>query len=179
MPTYRSLDFLGYPKYRVGDDGSVWSFRCTDDTYKGKWRRRWRWKRLKTPPDNNGYPLAGLYRNNVNKTFTVHRLVLLAFVGPCPEGMECRHFPDRNPGNCKLSNLSWATEKTNQNDRKVHGTAYRGEKHHLAIMTADKVRLLRKLRKRGMQFKDLACKFGISISAASLIVYRINWKHID
>jgi hypothetical protein len=53
----------------------------------------------------------------------VHRLVLEAFVGPCPEGKEARHFPDRDPRNNRLDNLSWATRTTNQRDRDFHGTS--------------------------------------------------------
>ena len=52
----------------------------------------------------------------------VHRLVLEAFVGPCPTGMESCHFPDRNPANNKLDNLRWATHAENENDKIVHGT---------------------------------------------------------
>jgi hypothetical protein len=43
--------------------------------------------------------------------------------------MECRHFPDRNPRNCELSNLSWGTRQDNADDRQVHGTVSRGRVH--------------------------------------------------
>jgi hypothetical protein len=52
----------------------------------------------------------------------VHRLVLEAFVGPCPIGMQCRHFPDPNPANCNLKNLQWGTPMENTEDKRVHGT---------------------------------------------------------
>ena len=41
----------------------------------------------------------GRYRNA-----SVHRLVLEAFVGPCPKGQECRHI-DGDPKNNKLQNF--------------------------------------------------------------------------
>jgi hypothetical protein len=55
----------------------------------------------------------------------VHRLVLEAFIGPCPSGHEARHFPDLSPLNNRLDNLSWATPKTNYEDKARAGTAHR------------------------------------------------------
>lgn len=62
--------------------------------------------------------------------YLVHRLVLEAFVGPCPPGMECRHFPDRDPTNNRLDNLSWATRKQNMEDKASHGTNRKGVPNH-------------------------------------------------
>lgn len=52
----------------------------------------------------------------------VHVLVLEAFVGPCPPGMEARHVHDRDPLNCCLWNLAWGTKLENGSDRVRHGT---------------------------------------------------------
>jgi hypothetical protein len=59
----------------------------------------------------------------------VHHLVLEAFIGPRPEGMETRHI-DRNPRNNVLSNLRWGTKLENAADKHRHGTMLRGERHH-------------------------------------------------
>ena len=64
----------------------------------------------------------------------VHRLVLEAFAGPCPEGMECAH-DDGNPANNHASNLRWATKIENQADRRRHGTLPIGKSHYLAQKT--------------------------------------------
>lgn len=45
----------------------------------------------------------------------VHRLVLLAFVGPCPPGMEGLHANDV-PDDNRLVNLRWGTPKENVAD---------------------------------------------------------------
>ncbi len=50
----------------------------------------------------------------------VHALVLTAFVGPAPEGMECRHKDDQ-PTNNHLSNLEWGTRSQNMYDRVRNG----------------------------------------------------------
>lgn len=51
----------------------------------------------------------------------IHALVLTAFVGPKPEGMECCHI-DGNPLNNHVSNLRWGTHSDNMQDSIRHGT---------------------------------------------------------
>lgn len=62
-----------------------------------------------------GYPIVQLHEDGASRVFNVHTLVLEAFVGPCPQGMEARHA-DHNRKNCCLSNLSWGTSKENHED---------------------------------------------------------------
>ena len=59
---------------------------------------------------------------NGKHAWYVHRLVLGAFVGPCPPGMESCHFPDRDPANNRLDNLRWGTHQDNMLDRDKHGS---------------------------------------------------------
>lgn len=58
--------------------------------------------------------------SNDSKSFLVHRLVLEAFVGPCPEGMVACHYDDE-PTNNILSNLRWDTQSENEYDRVRNG----------------------------------------------------------
>ena len=44
-------------------------------------------------------------------------------------------------------------------------TSYRGEKHHSAIFTDEKVRELRRLRKEGHTYKFLTAFYNTSINA--------------
>jgi hypothetical protein len=52
----------------------------------------------------------------------VHALVLRAFVGPRPAGMETRHLDGNEQNNC-LVNLEYATRSRNLQDRKWHRSA--------------------------------------------------------
>lgn len=62
-----------------------------------------------------------LYVNLANPDIQgVHRLVLLAFVGPAPEGMEGCHN-DGDATNNRLDNLRWDTRSANNYDRVKHG----------------------------------------------------------
>lgn len=121
--TVQYRDIPGFPGYRVGDDGSVWS--CY--VIKRIGQRRVvsdRWKKL-TPTIHRGrsegraYLYLNLHRDGKQTTFKVHQLVLLVFVGPRPVGFECRHL-DGNPRNNYLSNLQWGTPKQNGEDRVKH-----------------------------------------------------------
>lgn len=56
----------------------------------------------------------------------VHALVLLAFVGPRPDGMQGAHG-DGNRTNNKLTNLRYATPLENHDDRRKHGTSGAGQ----------------------------------------------------
>jgi len=69
-----------------------------------------------------------LQRNGESrKALQVHRLVLEAFVGPCPPGMECCHN-DGDPTNNVVTNLRWDTPSANARDRVRHGRHEQAEK---------------------------------------------------
>lgn len=120
---YREIS--GFPGYRVGSDGSIW-------TKWGKGSKRSKlsdqWKRLKMQKVCKwGHLKVTLYPGP--RQVLVHRLVLESFVGPCPKGMECCHAPDPNPANNALSNLRWGTHAENARDMVNQGRSNVGDKH--------------------------------------------------
>lgn len=70
----------------------------------------------------------------------VHRLVLEAFVGSCPEGMQCCHWDDV-PTNNRLSNLRWDTPAENEKD-KARNAARRLPIDELRAILAEREALL-------------------------------------
>lgn len=108
-------DVVGFPNYRVGNDGSVWSCQ--------KYHNSSNWRKLKPSPIRFGYLMAGLYRDKKLFKIPVHRLVLEMFISPCPPNMQCCHFPDPSPSNNNLTNLRWGTVFDNARDKKIHGTS--------------------------------------------------------
>lgn len=183
---YKSLAFFDLPAYRVGDDGSVWS--CLRWTRKGqdksstsRYYLSSSWKRIKpfmAGPDL-AYPCVGLRTMDHRiKKISVHRLVLLAFVGPCPEGMEACHN-DGDSTNNSLSNLRWDTPKNNHADKKKHGTVNLGEENPSAKLTEEQVRMIRRLYDlRGVSIYRLAKDFGCSWHNIRNIVTRKIWNHV-
>lgn len=97
--------------YAVSKDGVVWS-------YKGKKPRR-----LKLADNGNGYLRfqASMPGRRLSQTTMVHRVVLEAFVGPCPEGLEACHY-DGDRYNNRLENLRWASRTANVADSLRLGT---------------------------------------------------------
>jgi hypothetical protein len=170
--SYRGLDFLGYPHYRVGDDGSVWTCR------RGRSRPPSPWRPMRPQTAGNEYPRVKLWNANGRKRFHVHVLVLTAFVGPCPAGMACRHL-DGNPQNNALPNLRWGTYLENTDDMRRHGRLVRGERHGRAKLTEEQVRLLRRLHAaRTCSIESLAAQFGISPWTVHAVVARRHWSHV-
>lgn len=71
---------------------------------------------------NLSYLMVALYDGrgmSGRKDRYIHRLVLEAFVGPCPEGMEARHINGDHQDN-RLENLCWGTKEENMKDRVLH-----------------------------------------------------------
>lgn len=63
------------------------------------------------------------------KTSLVHRLVLEAFVGPCPPKQEACHHDD-DPKNNSLENLRWGTRSENRMDMVRNGNHRNARKTH-------------------------------------------------
>lgn len=67
----------------------------------------------------NGYRFVRI--GGERKKYTVHSLVLRAFVGERPAGLQIRHLNGDKSDN-RLDNLEYGTAKENAKDRKNHGT---------------------------------------------------------
>ena len=117
---------------------------------------------------------VALCREGAVHRWQVHRLVLTAHVGPCPEGMECLHG-DGDHTNNKLSNLRWGTRKENMADKKRHGTQTCGESHHASRLTEAQVRAIR-LDYRPS--RAVAADYEVSFVTVLLIRKRKIWGHL-
>lgn len=161
---YISLAFLDYPLYCIGDDGSLWVWRQRRESPRIK-----RWKRLKGSPNSWGYTVVDLWNDQGHKAYRLHQLVLLVFVGPCPEGMEACHGPDRDPTNNQLTNLRYDTKQANAMDRHAQGTILIGADNPETKLRDDQVRNMRILRKAGYSGVYLARKYKVSTALVSII----------
>jgi len=171
---YREISrFVGY---RFGDDGTVWS----------RWRQAGRprgyvpdaaW-RLLTPVviiSSRGYRHRSVKFRD--RTYRVHRLILEAFVGPCPSGMQCRHL-DGDSLNNRLDNLCWGTQKENADDAARHGVRAIGERVGRAKLTPGLIRTIRFAYKQGWSQQKIADRIGISQMNVSYVIRAKTWKHI-
>jgi len=94
----------GYPEFEVTADGAI--------------RENGGPARVRVAGSGHIYVL----RTHSRPALLVHRAVLFAFAGPCPEGHVARHLND-NPADNRwsadpeLNNLKWGTKKENAEDR--------------------------------------------------------------
>lgn len=123
----RWLPVVGYEGlYEVSDLGRVRGINRTVFRRNGK-PVRLRGMLLAQRPNVHGRLIVSFHRDYARWTEAIHRLVLTAFVGVCPEGMEGCH----NNGNCadnRLTNLRWDTHLNNLLDKVRHGTDYHRNK---------------------------------------------------
>jgi hypothetical protein len=76
---------------------------------------------LKHHGNGNGYQRVDLCKNGQKNKYTVHRLVLEMFLGPCPDGEEADHI-DRIRDNNTVSNLRWVPRSKNSRNRNMFCT---------------------------------------------------------
>jgi hypothetical protein len=178
-------DIEGFPGYRVGSDGTVWTLyeakggSLPGGVGQGGMKLGTKWKPLKASPAGNDKGLrVGLCgRDGKRVSRFVSNLVLEAFVGPRPEGMVCRHGPLGKYCN-NLTNLQWGTQKENIADKYRDGTRIFGVKHHEAKMTPETVRQARIEYATGVSCLSLSKKYGISCNTMRAVLKRQTWKEV-
>lgn len=157
----------GYPQYGASGSGEIWS--C---------RRYGQWRRLKPFKTSQGRLVVSVWDlSGERRVSFVHRLVLTAFAGPCPDSMECCHN-DGNPANNRPENLRWDTRTGNMADTLKHGTRNSGGRNGQAKLGADEVRVIRERVKSGESQRSVARSVGVSQSLVSHIVNKKNWSHV-
>ncbi len=180
--TVEYRDIPGFPGYRVGSDGSVWSCKTNGGKLSSTWKRMSVWF------DKDGYPHIGLRVKGKKCRCSVSSLVLASFVGPPPEGCEACHTSDPSPSNCSLGNLRWDTHKNNIGDKRLHGTHQAGEKHPRHKLSDSQVAEIRKRyvraphsgrRRPGESWEtltEIAESMGITLSRAWGAIR--GWRHL-
>jgi len=133
---------------------------------------------LKPFEGRKGYLRVNLYRDKKNNFKTVHSLVLEAFVGPRPCGLQGAHLNNEKTDN-RVSNLKWVTCKENIAHKEIHGTVVRGARHWCAKLTQDKADEIRRLYKRKSPGRsnilELSEKFKISKSTIQSVIRGDSW----
>lgn len=164
---------LGFEYYEVSDWGNVRSWLSRNRNAHPPTTPRALKQRLTT----TGYPSVSLYSDKKRGPARVHRLVLEAFVGPCPAGMEACHS-DGNKINNRLENLRWDSRSGNQADRVQHGTSNRGERQGQSRLTEADIVAIRWWVAEGIPKPWCSSVWGIHPRHVRAIVNRTAWRHV-
>lgn len=162
-----ATEIPGHPGYYATKCGDVWSMSLGYP------------KKLAKRVGTGGYVNVSTRRQGgKHKPILVHRMVLLAFVGPCPEGCEACHFPDPDKTNNHLSNLRWDTKSANSRDAILQGVKKVGEGAPSAKLTEEDVRQIRVMR-GDLTVRQLCQRFGVGPTTVYNVLNGSRWSHVS
>lgn len=155
----------GAPGYEVSNLGKIRSW------WRNGGRRGPTPVTLRTAPDSSGYASCVIIRHGETNTVRIHRVVLEAFVGPCPSRMEASHLNGDQKDN-RLRNLAWETHLKNVRRMDIHGTRH-------TTLSKDQVVSIRKMlvETKTPQWK-IGNIFGVSQATVSRIKTDTAWVHL-
>ncbi|MFY7922454.1 MAG: NUMOD4 motif-containing HNH endonuclease [Gemmatimonas sp.] len=164
-------------RYAVSNYGRVHSFPKTmkPDHRKAAWQSPHRKINGKIAPC--GHRRIGL-RAEGNRSPTmrfIHALVMGAFVGPRPVGMQIRHL-DGDPLNNRLDNLAYGTAKENSADRDLHGRTWaRPVGAPREKLTADDVR---EIWSCALSITECVKRYGVSLFTIQSVRAHRSWRNV-
>ena len=184
-------DIPGWPGYRISANGIVQSLRNS-----GTVARHPQWKTLKPRLAERGYLGIGLKCHPRRTFIPIHVLILMAWVGPRPEGFHgCHNNGDKLDN--RLENLRWDTASENMLDIARHGRLYgfqkrirfkpdhrkprlsrmlRGEKKPAAKLSYVAADDIRRRHAAGVSQSQLAREYGVHQVAVWQVIHEITWK---
>jgi hypothetical protein len=149
-------------------------------------------KPLTRQKSRSGYLTVDFWHNNKRKTWLVHHLVLIAFVG-MPTGKigttkgcyQCNHKDGNKYNNC-IDNLEWVVHQ--ENIIHAYETGLRpkifaggkqnnkGSSNGMSKLTEIDVGQIRELLSQGVKGIVVAKKFNVSPATITSIKYKSRWK---
>lgn len=139
-------------------------------------------------PSSQKYPGVGIYVNPGDKdcvSVTVHKLVLLAFEGEAPKGLERRHL-NGVTHDARLCNLTYGTRSENMKDVWAHRGVLKPENPVKAepkatfSLDAKLVKLGISMFEKGRaHLSDLSEMWGCSRDVARRVLVGETWDHLD
>lgn len=125
-----------------------------------------------------GYGRLGITVDGVKMRYPSHRLSWAIHYGIIPDGMFVCHKCDNrmcvNP-----EHLFIGTQVENMHDMVKKNRQSKGEGHGRSKATIKNVIAIRRMRKDGYSFSEIARKFSLSIKGVWLIATGEKWKIVD
>jgi hypothetical protein len=128
---------------------------------------------------SKGYLRIELAKNAKARKHPVHRLVLAAFVGPCPEGKQGNHKNGVKTDN-HLENLEYVTRSENALHayRVLHRPRQQGSLHGRHKLIESEVLEIIRRSTTGETLRSIATDFNVCDSTVSQIARGRTWRHL-
>lgn len=167
-------DYEGF--YQVSDIGRVKSLKrmlpCLSRS-RNQITRKVKGKVLTNCKMKSGYLFVNLCKEKKHCIKYIHSLVLLAFVGPKPDDMECCHY-DGTSDNNKLENIRYGTHKENMVDDEIR---IKGKTFNQKLFEED-VLLIKKKMFNGEYIENIAKTHNLSEGYLRQIKRNDSWKNV-
>lgn len=169
----RPIPGLDPALFKAKSDGTFWRWM--------KSHKKWRQVNLEGPRFYHvKFDIKRDGAKRVRVRFMAGATVLKSFGVPRPLGCEC-FWKDGDKTNNSLGNLCWEPAGASKigSIQKSPPPIGTGSFNSQAILDEEDVSDIRSLRQQGYLMRDLACKYGVSLSTISNIFRRKSWTHID
>ena len=125
--------------------------------------------------DKEGFSrITTLKKDNKGKTFSVHGLVMRAFIGDSPKGFEICHI-DGNYKNNSLNNLRYDTTSENRIDNYRYG----GKSSKGKLSIDDVLNIREKYSEGNITQKELSKKYCVNTSCIGKIIRKENFSWLN
>lgn len=164
-----------FPGYRFGSMGTVESrwIRGSKNSRLGE-----NWREVKARENKiRKYLYVTLKTPEGRKHMRVNVLILWAFTGSRPEGLEATH-KDGNRLDNRLDNLEWKTHASNIADKFEHGTMVMGEQVWNAKLKEFQIPEIKALASNGNSSRFIASQYGVSDTLIRKILKGERWCHV-
>ncbi len=175
METWKPLG--EYPNYEVSDEGNV--RRVGAFVERGDGIKRYLPSRNLKPGaggPHGKYLRVSLWHRGKQSCAYVHRLVAVAFIGPCPKGYEVNHKDGKHANN-RTENLEYVTPSQNKQHFYLNNRGLiSGENHWNAKLRGVDVSAIRALAAAGFPQTYIGKLFEVHQMTVSKIARGERWR---
>ena len=160
----------GWPEYEISENGDVRRARAGGSpiAYLGRMLKL----------NGRRYLHVTLHRDGSGCTFSVHRLVALAFLGQPPSPRHQAAHLDGNKRRNHYSNLAWKLPVENSADQLRHGTRKRGLALPHTKLSDEQVAAIREIAGRGVPYDLIAVLANTGTTQIGRIVRGESREHV-
>ena len=144
----------GFPRYKAGSDGNIYSYPI--------WHRPRVLKRIFNP--RTKYFSVRLWHSGKTYSKDIHRLICVSFMG-YPLGRKDASHLNGDRSDNRAANLIWETRRANHLRKIEHGTDTNGVRHYKATFNKEQLLHIRVLLKAQVKAaiiaKELRCSYEV------------------